>query len=232
MMRLYGFAKMIPAVAILYCASTALQSCHKKKNSNGPGNVTYDFSTGGNTLLGYTVTFQSTAPATSTFLWSFGDGATSTTAYPTHVYTKVDSFTVILIVDGNSAKKVSKTIFISTPPNATIVAGMGGMKYWHGYIIADFQSPTLRDTLSVFTDQFTISVLNSTTLALKDDTLACYYTDPINQIYYFRHSFSLYSWREVAYYYGTGNIFYTYQPDQGGDPAHGPYSSATVLWTP
>ncbi len=231
-MRLLRLIRLVPAVAILCCLSAGLQSCHKKKHGSTVSNVTYDFSVSGNTLIGYNVSFQSTAPATSSFLWNFGDGTTSTDAAPVHVYSQGDSFKVTLIVDRQTSKTITKTIFIATPPDAFIVTGIAGMKYWHGYIIAHFQSPSARDTISTLTDQFEISVINSTTISLKNDVLGCYYTDPVSHIYYFRYLISQYSWREIAYNYSTGSIRYIYYPDQGGDPNSGPYSFATVLWTP
>ncbi len=231
-MRLISFIRLIATVAVLYCAAVGLQGCHKKNKDTAPTTVSYDFTVTGNTLVGYSVSFQSTAPAGSSYLWNFGDGTTSTQATPTHVYSSIDSFKVSLVINNQSSKSVSKKIYIAAVPEASIVSGIAGMKNWHGYVIAHFQAPSARDTISTLTDQFSIAVNSNISITVKGDVLDCYNTDNVNHIYYFRYYISQYSWREIDYYYSTDNICYIFYPDQGGDPQSGPYSFATVLWAP
>jgi len=50
-----------------------------------------DFTFNGLPMVGSTISFQSTALAGSNFLWSFGDGITSTAPTPSHVYSSAGS---------------------------------------------------------------------------------------------------------------------------------------------
>ncbi len=58
------------------------------------------------------VYFHSTAPLGSNFLWTFGDGGTSTDSVPDHIYLVSDSFLVTLII--NSSQTIKKKIFIAS----------------------------------------------------------------------------------------------------------------------
>ncbi len=62
-----------------------------------------------------TVQFSDTSSgAIISWLWQFGDGLTSTAQNPSHVYTKVDTYTVTLTVTGpGGVSKLSKTDYIS-----------------------------------------------------------------------------------------------------------------------
>ena len=59
------------------------------------------------------------------YLWDFGDGATSTQASPTHTYASGGSYTVTLTVDdGALADSTSQTVVATDPPVATLVGGV------------------------------------------------------------------------------------------------------------
>ena len=63
-----------------------------------------------------------------TYAWSFGDGATSTGAAPSHTYSTSGVFTVSLVVDDSilTSGVVSTTATITTVPNDPPVADPGG----------------------------------------------------------------------------------------------------------
>ena len=58
-------------------------------------------------LFGNSFTFNNTSTGAATYLWSFGDGATSTQQNPTHVYTTAANFTVQLVVTSSNGCKDS-----------------------------------------------------------------------------------------------------------------------------
>lgn len=68
----------------------------------------------GNTSLPVTVTFTNTSTNATSWLWNFGDGATSPDQNPTHSYTTSGGFAVSLTATGPAGSNtVSKTITIS-----------------------------------------------------------------------------------------------------------------------
>ncbi len=73
-----------------------------------------------------------------TFLWDFGDGATSTDASPVHTYTVNDTYTVRLDVADNKGGLGTDTISIivgNISPTATILTPPNGSLYSAGQII-------------------------------------------------------------------------------------------------
>jgi hypothetical protein len=99
-----------------------------RKNENHTNYTTYDFSYGGYThILGDSVFFQSSAPAGSSVLWSFGDGDTSTAFTPKHVYLKSGLFKVTLTVNDdpqaivrNIQIKSLLALTVSAPPHGGV----------------------------------------------------------------------------------------------------------------
>jgi PKD repeat protein len=75
--------------------------------------------TAGQTL--FTFTDQSTGPV-GTRLWTFGDGSSSTSKNPTHVYAAPGQYTVTLLVNGNGlVSQLSKAVHVSGPLEAQFV---------------------------------------------------------------------------------------------------------------
>ncbi|OSZ77875.1 hypothetical protein CAP36_10355 [Chitinophagaceae bacterium IBVUCB2] len=60
-------------------------------------NVRARFTTPANGCIPYTAVFDNTSLAGETWLWDFGDGNTSTAFEPTHTYTAVGTYNVVLI---------------------------------------------------------------------------------------------------------------------------------------
>lgn len=82
---------------------TPSESCDGQKLSNpivasilSPASAAFTSST-----TGRTVQFTNTFTQTANFLWNFGDGATSTSANPTHTYAKDSTYTVTLTATNN-----------------------------------------------------------------------------------------------------------------------------------
>lgn len=76
------------------------------------------------------IVFQNTSTSatgqTPAYLWSFGDGNTSTASSPTHTYTTTGSFTVSLTVSMQGcSNSMSKTISVVTSPVVELVADAG-----------------------------------------------------------------------------------------------------------
>jgi glucose/arabinose dehydrogenase len=73
-----------------------------------------------------------------TYSWDFGDGSTSTSANPTHVYGSRGRYTARLITsDGtNTTPSSTLTITVGNPPTANIVSPVDGTKYRAGDTIS------------------------------------------------------------------------------------------------
>jgi gliding motility-associated-like protein len=70
----------------------------------------------------YTAAFTNTSLAGQTFIWSFGDGGTSTAINPTHLYTTPGTYTITLIANDpntcNLSDTITKTITVFPIPTA------------------------------------------------------------------------------------------------------------------
>ena len=95
----------LPILILIFLPGTI--GC-KKHDTSSPLDFTYS----GTLHTGYLITFHSNA---GTCLWSFGDGSKSTDPNPNHTYSYASSFTVTLIADNDTTKKVTKTIVIEQP---------------------------------------------------------------------------------------------------------------------
>ncbi|MBX3378071.1 MAG: PQQ-dependent sugar dehydrogenase [Phycisphaeraceae bacterium] len=71
-------------------------------------------------------TDQSTVPSPTSWLWTFGDGATSTQQNPTHTYTQEGTYTVRLAVTGPAGTAVSQKANYIGVGNLAKVALIGG----------------------------------------------------------------------------------------------------------
>jgi PKD repeat protein len=72
-----------------------------------------------------------------TYLWTFGDGTTSTAANPGHTYNQPGLYTARLAVsDGvNTTQSTPITISVGGPPTATILAPTDGLRFVAGDVI-------------------------------------------------------------------------------------------------
>nr|MBP6828600.1 PKD domain-containing protein [Saprospiraceae bacterium] len=75
------------------------------------------------TTNGLTATFTNLTTGGTTYLWSFGDGATSTETNPVHTYDDPGVYTVILTAtNACGSTNISKSVIVSTPPLAAFTA--------------------------------------------------------------------------------------------------------------
>ena len=85
-------------------------------------NVKAQFVTPAKGCAPYDAFFNNTTEAGETFLWSFGDGSTSTSQYPTHLYPTPGVFDVkLVVVDSGTCNKSDSTNFtitVSDKPHA------------------------------------------------------------------------------------------------------------------
>ncbi len=93
-------------------------------------NITYT----GDLRIGEVIQFQTDAPSTSTFQWSFGDGQTSIEPSPKHIYYRpaakgatIVEDTVTVIID-NDIYHPNKITLLLTPP----VPKVTGTRTWKG----------------------------------------------------------------------------------------------------
>lgn len=89
-------------------------------NFIGIQNIVADFSANTTAICeGYTVNFTDQSfPITANQSWNFGDGTTSTTTNPTHVYTTAGTYSVTLIEGtGSCQNTVTKTSYITVSPS-------------------------------------------------------------------------------------------------------------------
>ena len=159
-------------IMILFVAAVmSVMGCKKKSNTKPvtppPPVSSYDFTYSGNMYTFSMVSFKSAAPAGSTYLWKFGDGATSTDSMPSHAYSSPDSFVATLTVNNDSAHATYHGFKI----NST-VQKMGGnyVNTKEGGIVQNNMWPI---NFSIFYSidpsdyTFSITVLNESSISLK-----------------------------------------------------------------
>ncbi len=139
----------------------------------------YEISYSGNLVIGDTISFQSTAPAGSTFKWTFGDGVTSLEATPKHTYYRAQS-SGALIIDDTVTLIVNNDIyypnmkFLRLKPAVQRVKGThtwkGGKFTLHGGCCPGLTNHALSDTTFVVTvtDSLTVKTWGTNLPFLAD----------------------------------------------------------------
>lgn len=100
-----------------------------------------------------TVNFVNTSLNSTTYLWNFGDGGTSTSANPSHTYTTAGSFTVTLYASGTTACSTSDTLIRT----AYIDVSNGG-----GPITANCTPGNTTNCCNIGINEFHFGTINST----------------------------------------------------------------------
>jgi PKD repeat protein len=158
-------------LALAVYAITA--GCAKKSDPppvNAQPSVTtaYDFSYSGLAMVGSTITFSSTINTPVSWLWTFGDGDTSSAASPQHIYSVAGVYTATMTINGNVAKAVSKEIKIDKDPVYTHL--VVGVRNWRHQTRIVMSTPS--DTTYNHPDeQFSVSYINPLAVIVKGNTL-------------------------------------------------------------
>lgn len=162
---------IIPAV-VAALAFFMLQSCGKGTPLVGSPSA-WNFSISADSpryYLGDTLKFQSTAPDNSVFMWSFGDGGSSSRSRPAYVYYSIPydaqghmiSDTVTLVVNNDIYHSVVKTIKIlpPVPRLSRSWAWQGGFLKKFGHCCPSITDHPLNDTI------FSISGVDDSTISV------------------------------------------------------------------
>lgn len=163
--------KFIQGLLVLLVAILILDSCKKDSPKNTTQLV---FTANGTSSIGDPFTFQSNAPAGSTYLWKFGNGDQSTTATPTYTYNRAGTYKVSLTINGSSdtLNNYSKTVYISIGGNTMLK--IANTWTWKGHY--EFRSyGLLPDTSYDLSDtSFAISVESDTSIKTWGNSLKYY----------------------------------------------------------
>jgi PKD repeat protein len=96
-------------------------NCSKKGSSSNPAPVA-NFTYSGAGVAPATVNFTNNSNNAFSYLWDFGDNATSTSSSPTHTYTQGGVYTVKLTATGaGGSNSTTKTVNISAPTSVKII---------------------------------------------------------------------------------------------------------------
>ncbi len=115
-MKNYLFLSLLFIVLILGNNST------KESTSTSSAPVA-SFTISGTLAVNSTITFNNHSSNATSYVWTFGDGGSSTDQNPTHTYTTAGSYTVILTATGNGGNSTATQTI-------TIVASLSGN--WSG----------------------------------------------------------------------------------------------------
>ena len=103
-------------ILIFFAALALSSSCNKGDNTSNKPSAKFSIS-GYELPTPCTITFINTSSNATSYLWNFGDGATSTQFNPTHTYTFNGSYLLKLKITGpNGVDSVCKLVAIEPPP--------------------------------------------------------------------------------------------------------------------
>jgi len=173
------YKKNIPLLLLL--CGIAFLGCTKDKTTSVTA-ATYDFSYSGSFYVGHAVSFISTAPSSSSFLWNFGDTTTATNSNPTHAFTKAGIYKVTLIV--NSTDTINKTVGIGVDSLQMLL--MATSRLWHHTLSMYLSRPW--DTTYYYPDvSFSVHVIDAVTVSIGADTLI--FATSNDTMFSFEHTF-------------------------------------------
>lgn len=150
---------------------------------------------------GKSLAFKSTAPAGSTYMWSFGDSTTSTEAEPVHTYAHTGHCTVSLVVNNIPARTLYYPLDISRYPTQTPL--IAGTKSWHHNSYRILQFGTIDDNFTYADTSFTVNYISDLKLSVGSQDL--YYTSSNDSALHYENGDA-----NLDYTFTTGHArFYT-----------------------
>lgn len=184
---------------------------------------------------GDTLAFDSDAPACASRLWIFrhenqSEFDTSTELTPKYVYSKIGTYEVALVINGDKENRNDHNAFqlirISNPYNPAELMKLNGLRDW------DVQEDSMDYTKKVqtvriknYTEQFALSFLNDSLVIFKNDTLKASLSDiayGITYAYTFEYrGQSPFKYATMYYYPRQDSVALISHPSQGGVPASG-----------
>lgn len=169
----------------------------------------FDFTFSGVPAAGNALSFTSTAPAGSALLWSFGDGGASTDATPTHTFSSNSSFAVSLLLNGDSAHIITKTINIFA--DAIYLSLIPGTKTWHHVYTDAYPWPPYHTPHIMADTPMTITFIAPGVVAIGADTLAYSNSIQSDSVLVFGHNTVYYSDINTYLHFNhfTSDISYT-----------------------
>ena len=108
--------KKIKDLFVFSMLALVLMTASSCKKACNPVTAAFDYNFGGLGLIksGIEVTFENKSENAKSYLWDFGDGATSTDENPTHVYSNYNSKTVKL-TSSNGKSTATAVVKIQFP---------------------------------------------------------------------------------------------------------------------
>lgn len=218
---LYISKKSIVVILLLFI----LQGC-KKGNKPAPD---YSIIVSGSSYTGNTVYCSSDIPPGNEYKWNFGDGGSSTSSAPEHVYKNTGWFHVTLTLNGDTAHLLSKTLTIGTDSihMATI---SGTATYHHEYTSSKNYYDTTPARVTTYPDEsISLTVVDPITAVFRGDTLYCWAGDD-SALYFSYSSVLVYPSYEssMKVNFISRKIGYSKSTHQGS----GGTNSVDCFWTP
>jgi hypothetical protein len=164
--------RVIKIIAVITITLLLFYSCSKDKSL--PGYITdLSFSYTDTLYVGRPIRFSSTAAASSSFLWTFGTGETSTADSPYYTYLVPRPFNVTLKIN-DTGTPVSKTIYISI--GQAILTKITTSRTWNLHYTAHNPSgsPVDTDTTYSYSGGF-FNINNDTSISVAAGILTYIY---------------------------------------------------------
>lgn len=181
-------------------------SCNKGNNKVVP--LVYDYTFKGCLCTANDIVFQSDSSLRSlAHAWDFGDGYTSSVASPSHSYTDTGTYTVSLIINGNTVRKMTKLLKIVKNPVYTSAA----CKSWNctKYYRVQVSGATPTDNTTQYDNvNLQVTYVDPLTIKIEDDNL--FYTDSLSGIgkVVFVANVQSPDWKRLTYFYSDNRIVY------------------------
>jgi PKD repeat protein len=194
---------LVISIFALFCAA-----CKKEKKT-----TVYNFSYSGSSYAGNPVHFTTTPSSGSTFAWDFGDKNTAAIANPDHVYSAGGIYTVALVVNGDTAHGIKKTLSIGF--DSLQMASLAGTRTYHHSTTTHREIIGVGDSVTVisFADiTVSITTVDPATILFGSDTLFLYSSDTGTAIFgysYFDNTgYPASNHNNLAFYFATNKIHF------------------------